>query len=102
MNAPHHRTHAQELRKLLDRIHELEHQLRHRSYLHPMNLQANVENIQILLPADVHIVIGKQGVYLADHTLDFAISCQPHDMPAAIEIKRFLDTQLAERTPANE
>ena len=102
MNTPSHKTHAAELLEALNRIHELERILRERSYLHPMNLQTNVENIQIMLPADVHIVIGKEGIYLLDLGLEFAMSCQPSDLPDAIDIKRYLDSYKPEGSIAYE
>jgi hypothetical protein len=102
MNKPSHKTHAEELQEALDRIHELQEVLRERCYLHPMNLQSNVENIQIMLPVGVHIAIGKEGIYLLDLDLEFAISCQPTDLPDAIDIKRYLDSCKPEGSMAYE
>jgi len=93
MNKPCHKTHAEELLGALNRIHELEETLRERSYLHPMNLQTNVQNIQTMLVPDVVILIGKDAVYYADTKLEYAIRCQPEDMLAAQDIKHELEQQ---------
>jgi hypothetical protein len=93
MNKPCHKTHAEELLAALNRIQELQETLHDRCYLHPMNLQTNVQNIQHMLVPDVVIVIGKDAVYYADTKLEFAIRCQPEDMPAAQDIKQHLEAQ---------
>lgn len=91
MNKPSHKTHAEELLDALNRINELQGILRERSYLHPMNLQTNVQNIQLMLVPDVAILICKDAVYYVDTTLEYAIRCQPEDLPAAQDIKHDLE-----------
>jgi hypothetical protein len=93
MFPPSHKSHAEELLAALNRIHELEQILRERCYLHPMNLQTNVQNIQTMLVPDVVIVIGKDVVFYADTKLEYAIRCQPEDIPAAQDIKQDLESQ---------
>lgn len=95
MNRPSNQTHAEELLGALNRIDELQIILRERAYLHPMDMVSNITNIQALLLPDISIEISKAGICIIDKTLHIGTTCQPEDVPAALEMKQFLMREKA-------
>lgn len=85
MNDPQiKRTHAEELRTALDENAQLKKTLQERSYLHPLNMASNLQNIQALLPADVALLIGKDSVVVQHPPLGFNSPCTVEEVQTTL------------------
>jgi hypothetical protein len=85
MNDPQiHRTHAEEMRKVLDDNERLTKTLQERSYLHPLNMAGNLQNIQALLPADVALLIGKDSVVVQHPPLGLNSPCTVEEVQTTL------------------
>lgn len=85
MNDPQiHRTHAEEMRKVLDDNERLTITLQERSYLHPLNMAGNLQNIQALLPADVALLIGKDSVVVQHPPLGLNSPCTVEEVQTTL------------------
>jgi hypothetical protein len=96
MHPPTKKTHAQELKEVLDKVHELKRQLAKTHYLSQLNFTANIFNIQMLLPEHVETTIASERITFHHTKLGKVFVCTQDQLPEMLKHTEWLHAQFSD------